>query len=127
MAEFEDGIADDLLNRATRAADELAENIRDDLQEAIDVSVEYGGGRIIRSKPGEPPRRETGNYHDSIQSDVKRDATKVAFTVFTDAQLGEWLEEGTNRGLAPRPHFAPCFERNQPKIIARVEDSIDHK
>lgn len=80
-----------------------------DMREMISVPVEYiagprGGIIVIRSNPGEPPRRETGDLWASIQYLVIAPAG-VWMVVFSDIEYSLYLEQGTER-MEPRPHWS---------------------
>lgn len=82
-------------------------NAVSDIKSALKVPVEYRGDVVIRSLPGEAPRRETGDLQGSI------DAKTI------DGQDGPdsvTLEVSTNIHYAPRlettrPFMGPAFER----------------
>jgi phage gpG-like protein len=55
----------------------------------------------VRSKPGEPPRKQTGRLRGSVTYEV--DAKSMVARVGTNVLYGKALELGTKKGLAPRP------------------------
>lgn len=72
-------------------------------------------GRLVvveRSKPGEPPRLETGNLRRSV---FGRLVTKDEAHVGVTAHYGLFLEQGTVN-MAPRPYLQPAFLRNAAQI-----------
>jgi hypothetical protein len=94
------------------------------IQEKISVDVEYttgprGGVRVIRSLPGKPPRRETGNLQQSYQSAVETDAEVVTLEVFSDVPYAAHLENGTAR-VAQRPHVADTADEMAEAFFDRV-------
>jgi len=72
------------------------------------------GSEIDRSKPGEPPRRQTGKLQRSVYSQVDEE-TLEAF-VGTDDPVGTYMELGTKRGIAPRPWLRPALAYGKAKI-----------
>jgi len=58
-------------------------------------------GPVVRSQPGEPPRKQTGRLRASVTHEV--DAATLTARVGTNVEYGKHLELGTKRGLAPRP------------------------
>lgn len=54
-----------------------------------------------RSKPGEPPRKQTGLLRMKVAHEV--DEATLTARVGTNLPYGKHLELGTRRGLAPRP------------------------
>lgn len=69
------------------------------MQAVVRKAVGRQGTRKLRSKPGEPPRKQTG----FLQGNVK--VVAKGRTVFiSEPQYGFWLEGGT-RNIEPRPHI----------------------
>ncbi len=98
--------------RALRKGGDLAKRL---IQNAISKSAR-GPGRgarsfsaktkrkpmaIIRSKPGEPPRADTGGLRRSIFASV--DKTRVEAKVGTTLKYGAYLEKGTRGGRTITP------------------------
>lgn len=91
------------------ALDEVAEMIKSDLRRLISVPVEGSGRNAVRSKPGEPPRKETGKLHKMFRSVNNRlgvGKDKVLISVWNTDVKAKWLEKGTRR-MAKRPFLAP--------------------
>ena len=107
----------------------------------------------VRSRPGEPPRKQTGMLQRSIAYEVDREL--LVGRVGTNQKTGRWLEEGTKGGktivaknakalcnpetgqffgkrvkqgaIKPRPFFRPTLERMKPelgKILASGMPSV---
>lgn len=68
------------------------------------------------SRPGEPPRKQTGTLRRSVQSEV--DEASLTARVGTNVEYGKHLELGTKRGIAPRPWLRRAFAESLPKINA---------
>lgn len=88
-----------------------------------------GGGKPhIASKPGQPPRRDTGILASSVsyqvnvtgplvQGLVGPDVAKIkSRKPTTDPEYGLWLEIGS-RKMKPRPWLKPSVIKATPKII----------
>ena len=64
-------------------------------------------GPVVRSRPGEPPRKQTGRLRGSVTYEVDERALRAR--VGTNVMYGRYLELGTRRGLAPRPWLRPAL------------------
>lgn len=115
MSAFSAGIVSDLKERFAPRMENLAVTMRDEMREIISIQVVGRGRKAIRSKPGEPPRREFGNLQDSQQYDVTIGDDYITASLFTDSKIGGYLENGTSR-IAPRPHYAPYSQLINSKI-----------
>lgn len=74
-------------------------------------------GIYVHSLPGEPPRRQTGDYWRRLSHEVNRSRRIVR--VGTNLKYGIFLERGT-RKMKPRPHFDPTLS----KMRGRIEGII---
>lgn len=110
MTALSQSILADIDARFAGPMENLALTMRDEMRELIGIQVEYAGGDIIRSLPGEAPRREFGNLQDSQQIDVTVNQNEISATLFTDSLIGAYLEHGTSR-ILPRPHYEPYAKR----------------
>lgn len=72
----------------------------------------------VVSKPGEPPRKQTGHLRRSVTYEVDRE--NLTARVGTNVTYGKYLELGTKRGLAPRPWLRPALAR----VAARVNELL---
>ena len=95
-------VSDQLRRRSAAAAEQLGPEIVADVRQAASVPVEKEGGRIVRSKAGEPPRKQTGALVESIGYEV----TAEALVVFSTCAYAARLETDGDR-----PLFGPAFER----------------
>lgn len=90
-----------------------------DIQTRIGIPVERTTGRIVRSSPGEPPRKDSGDLWNSLQAtEVVFISNEIDIFIFTTVPYAKWLEEGTDRGLEPRPWWEPSFQ----EIVQHVGD-----
>jgi hypothetical protein len=91
------------------------------------TTVRIGGGRdkkgrfkgkritgAVRSKPGEPPRKQTGRLRSTVTYEV--DAKTLEARVGTNTVYGRALELGTKKGLLPRPWLRRALAEMQSKI-----------
>lgn len=94
-------------------------------QDAVGKPVEYQGSRIIRSDPGEPPRRETGQLQNSIGSTPYTMASGVGVAVHAGPAIGEdgidysLIERGLrtpNGSVLARPYLGPSMTRMEKKV-----------
>lgn len=119
MGLFEELGINDRIENAVRL---IVESGRSELRRLVAVPVEWGEFRLIRSRPGEPPRRETGVYQASITADVELDNDFVVGSVFSCDERAPILERGgysvvidesffgekkdyRQVFIAPRPHW----------------------
>lgn len=82
----------------------IAEKIVGDVKDRIGVPVEYvtgprGGTIVIRSKRGEPPRKEKGKLSDGVTSDVIVTDNQVAAAVYDEVSYSEPLEDELDRPI----------------------------
>lgn len=73
---------------------------------------------IERSRPGEPPRKQTGTLQSGIQREVNAAAmTARVGTNKKNPPYPRWLELGT-RKMAPRPWLRRSLDENRERIRA---------
>ncbi len=118
-----EGILEGLESALKRAGDDEVEQIKQD----IGIQVGYASGFIVRSEPGSPPRRETGELQESIYSVVTRpEPNVVQLAVGSTADYAANLEFGgpSNFGeVQPRPFMRPSMERfNAGGVWSVIED-----
>ena len=95
--------------RLTKAAIFLNREIKVDLS----VAVVKADGKINRSAPGEPPRKEYGELRRSMTYEVDRN--KLSAIVGTNKIYGKYLELGTKH-MAARPFLRPAVDEHQKKL-----------
>ena len=79
-------------------------------------------GPITRSKPGEPPRKQTGQLRGSVTSEV--DEATMKARCGTNLPYGKYLELGTKRGILPRPWLRRALAETSTEvnsILGQVE------
>lgn len=82
---------DSIAAELEQAARGFGARVENHVRDKLSVPVEYvtgprGGTRVIRSLPGEPPRRETGNLQGSIQARFFFEGSTIA--VELDSPVG---------------------------------------
>lgn len=97
---------------ANDAAKFAAKDYVQELKDRISIAVGRNAkGRVIkRSKPGQPPRRETAELWKSISIDQIRKSmlTRIYTTTIYAAAL-EFGDLNFRRYIAPRPAWMPTF------------------
>lgn len=71
-------------------------------------------GPIERSKPGEPPRKQTGRLRASVTREVSEKDMEAR--VGTNVKYGKYLELGTKRGILPRPWLRRALAEMQVRV-----------
>lgn len=77
------------------------------------------------SKPGEPPRKQSGELRRSVTYEV--DKGELTARVGTNKPYGRYLELGTKRGLAPRPWLRRALAHMASRVnelLGNIEGSI---
>jgi hypothetical protein len=119
--------AKDASGRARRACrlalNEIGRRGVADIRDSINVRVQYVGHLVIRSDPGEPPRREFGDLYRSIHYRVAPKAETVeALEIYTDRYpVAVYLEFGTTF-MEPRPFFEP--QRKKMRGVKRLFEQL---
>jgi hypothetical protein len=92
---------------------------------AASIAKGHKGSRVenaVRSKPGEPPRKQTGDLRNRTTYEV--DADSATARVGTNEPKGKALEMGTKRGLLPRPWLRRALAESQQEIES-LEGKLD--
>ncbi len=123
MADEEiDAIMEHLHSRLEHGIDELADATVEKVRMLISIPVERTATSVIRSKPGEPPRRDSGDLYNSIRKGpLVSDADGVRTEAGSDLWYSVNLENGAGR-VDPRPHWRPAYEEiapNAAEFVAR--------
>jgi hypothetical protein len=99
-----------------RAIAESAEDLR---QTARDLLDEPRAG--APSRPGEPPRRDSGRLRDGLFVRTSHDG--LSAQVGTDLDYGFHLEFGT-QAMSARPWLHPAIELAKPRIKRRIVQAL---
>jgi patatin-like phospholipase/acyl hydrolase len=113
-----DDILDDLLAAEAEIGEEIVARVQDDCS----VDVEILGETVIRSKPGEHPRRETGDLYNSFKTHTTVDGGTVATVVDSDIWYAVNLEN-----VMDRPIFTGKLDEYEPLILDRHVRAIEGK
>lgn len=71
-------------------------------------------GPVERSKPGEPPRKQTGRGRASVTHEI--DEAEMEGRVGTNVAYMKHLELGTKRGILPRPWLRRALAEMQARV-----------
>lgn len=113
--------------RITQEFDTIGVEMVDDARESISVPVGGSGYAPIRSKPGQPPRREFGHLWASTDHSIGNGPRNdPQLTVRNDAAYARRLEYGEGK-LQPRPFFAPLRATWITRIVPRLIEAIEGK
>lgn len=96
---------------------------------ASDVLGKNGGGRVygrhVASAPGQPPAPDSGNLRRNWREAAFAQANglgtygiDVKLRITSDTPYQVYLERGTGRGLAPRPHIERIKSKATPEIAS---------
>ncbi len=72
-----------------------------------------------RSKPGEPPARDSSRLIQSIHSTVQREGNRIVGRVVEPVGYAAALEYGTAK-MAPRPHARPTLAEERDNVAAII-------
>ena len=118
------------LERGIRVASSF---LRKQVVRAINVPFRSRGGETIRhnptrrgtpSKPGEPPRVDTGQLRRSIFMIVRKTGKgRVVGFVGTTLKYGKYLEYGTRR-MAARPYLRTTLAKHRKRINRLITDHL---
>lgn len=119
-----DPATDEIMGRISdgirHAMEEAGNDAADDLRELISIPVVRTKGKVIRSSPGQPPRKDTGALLASVKSvidEIEKD--RIAVTISTDTDYDQFLKNGTAR-MAARPFDGPIETKWEPIIENRL-------
>ncbi len=85
-----------------------------EMTKALRKVLNVKGTPKLRSKPGQPPRRQTGFLHDNIEVQKKNLTLQVRVP-----QYGIWLETGTGR-MAARPYILKTINNRRTFWTRRI-------
>lgn len=100
-------LIDDTPGRISKWLGEVADNIRDNIIDAISLPGP--------SDPGDPPGVDTGALVDSMESDQ---LGPLLFVVYAQPEYAVYLELGTEK-MAKRPFFTPEIEDWRRELLAK--------
>lgn len=118
-----DAITDRLIAGARDGFDSIARELQTRIKAMVNIPDGGTPSRPIHSKPGEPPRRETGVYRNSWGAAVEVEGDSIKAITGTPMELGLWLEFGTGR-MEPRPHASKLAAEFGGEVVSRVREAL---
>ena len=90
----------------------IALEMKQEVKNLLDIPVSKNGAKIVRSRPGQPPRKSSGNLQNSVDYLLEQKGTEISIKVFCDnsAPYALYLEYGTQK-TAPRPFMLPTLNK----------------
>ena len=91
----------------------VAQDMQASIKAALNIPVERKDGKLLRSSPGEAPRRQSGNLRESIETRVIKDGNQISLIAGDlkgKAPYALYLEYGS-LSLEPRPFLLPALAR----------------
>lgn len=98
-------------NRQLELSQNISREMEASIKESLNIPVERKEGKLIRSKAGNPPRRQTGRLRESIESKVEVSYHTVRLTAGDlggKAPYALYLEYGSV-SILPRPFLLPAL------------------
>lgn len=115
-----DEIEQDVGTSMKLVADEVADDIRDRISKPVGYKISPNGRETkIRSKPGEPPRRDTGRLMSEISIDFAEANGQLQAVVYSPTPYAERLQEDLDR-----PITDDMLEATEELMIERIADAI---
>lgn len=100
--------------RITRNVGKAATELREDYRTLIGIQGPP------RSKPGEPPHRDTGDLQASLEvNGPAEQGDMIVASIGTRLAYGAYLEFGTSK-MAARPWLVPGLRNNREKIAKTI-------
>lgn len=96
-----------------------AQNIEADARVSITRGSISGAGHVP-SRPGQPPKNDTGNLKNNI---VARRIRRLKYRITSGADYAAFLEFGTRR-IRARPYMQPAAEKNRKALRRNVVKAI---
>lgn len=113
----------DLFDRIARNVEAAAlaemQRLKPIVQKRIGVPVQRTGGKTIRSRPGEPPRRDTGRLQASATAQTIDATRTVQGSVSVNTPYAKRLNNQMNR-----PIFGSILPDNRQAIRDAVRSAI---
>lgn len=101
-----------LEERQKQIAQILAEQIKQEIKDILDIPVSKNGAKIVRSQPLQAPRKESGNLQNSVDYVLEQNGLDISIKVFcsNSAPYALYLEYGTQK-TAARPFMLPTLNK----------------
>lgn len=123
MAESDPNPFDEIDAELREKFELLGTQMDDKVREWIGIDVGFAKGRIVRSKPGEHPRKETGRLQGSFDNEATLEDGVIKVTVFTDVPYAIFLQNGTSK-MAKRPIIDGLLELFDPQLDDIVTEAL---
>jgi hypothetical protein len=113
-----------LATRFQGALNECGAEWQQRLRQSVSVPVQRQGSKVTRSKPGEPPRKDRGDYAASFVHATRTEGPLVILSITsTQPDIATFLEGGTER-MAPRPHFGPLTRSVASEVVPKLNSKL---
>lgn len=113
-------IAADVADALDRKGNEIVEAVKEDLSVPVQITTGPRGGRVvIRSKPGEHPRKESGDLQAAVGHQVQRDGVDATLVVNDPMFYAPFLDPKLNR-----PILTGIDERFGDDVVTAVVTAI---
>lgn len=121
MAKFDEVLKAKLRRASRRALFRLGDAWLEELRERISVPVEGSGRNAVRSKPGQPPRKEIGRLYGSVTFRVEPGYDFESLRMICRSPIGKILHRGTeDNRILPRPWWPEDRELRQKRRMFKV-------
>lgn len=105
-------IMGEIQSRLEEAYKPILAEMADETRKRINIPVERSGGKVIRSKRGEPPRRDKGKLISTVTHGVISGNDIVSGSVNTNTNYDQRLNNEMNR-----PIFGDVLDRRTNDLI----------
>jgi hypothetical protein len=126
VAVLADELTNDVRTALKPSMDGLATDMQRDMRTLISIDVQHVGGKIVRSKRGEPPRRETKALTRSMLADVVTEGDGLTARMGSDESIADYAKY--LEGKLNRPHFATVYDyyvnHAVDRILSRLPQTI---
>lgn len=104
MANSSEKLFDGIVQVAVECCKVAGGEIEKTIKEKLSIPVEYkrgkrGGKNAIRSKPGEPPRRQTGKLQAGVEYKVQQQGDQITLTIQDLVPYAPPLQNSMNRPI----------------------------
>ena len=115
-----DEVLDDIARDIASAQQVAAQAIVDDVKQRVSIPVDKSTTPWTRSKPGEPPRKDTGRLQSSIQAETLNTGDQIATSINPgDVPYAERLQMEM-----ARPIFERVLDEHTDDLLDRIAQAI---
>lgn len=83
-------------------------------------------GEVVRSDPGEPPRREYEVLINAFKANFEDEPSSSEMNIDTRYMVAVWLNYGTEN-IEPRPFWEPWMDRWAPHIRSKLKQYFNEE